>query len=59
MIQLESPYYLRNRPEREKQGWLLDPLSDVLSLLKLRSYTVGGFDLGGKWSIQFRQHDGN
>jgi hypothetical protein len=37
----------------------LDPLSDVLSLLKLRSYTVGGFDLGGKWSIQFRQHDGN
>jgi len=36
----------------------MDPLSDVLSLLKLRSYICGGFDAGGDWSIQFRQHDG-
>ena len=31
----------------------MDPLSDVLSLLKPRSYVSAGFDAGGKWSIQF------
>jgi AraC-like DNA-binding protein len=36
----------------------MDPLSDVLSLLKPRSYMFGGFDAGGQWSIQFRQYDG-
>jgi AraC-like DNA-binding protein len=36
----------------------MDPLSDVLSLLKPRSYVSGGFDAGGKWSIRFPQHEG-
>ena len=36
----------------------MDPLSDVLSLLKPRSYMCGGFDLAGDWSIQFGPHDG-
>jgi AraC-like DNA-binding protein len=36
----------------------MDPLSDVLSLLKPRSYMFRGFDLGGTWSIQFPRHDG-
>src|SRR5579862_391646 len=36
----------------------MDPLSDVLSLLKPRSYVAGGFDAGGDLSIQFGQHDG-
>ena len=36
----------------------MDPLSDVLSLLKLRSYMCGGFDMGGEWSIQFARHEG-
>src|ERR1700730_11334737 len=36
----------------------MDPLSDVLSLLKLRSYMVGGFDAGGEWSIQLPQYEG-
>ncbi|MFE0757679.1 AraC family transcriptional regulator [Inquilinus sp. NPDC058860] len=36
----------------------MDPLSDVLSLLKPRSYVSAGFDAGGDWSIRFsRQHD--
>jgi hypothetical protein len=36
----------------------MDPLSDVLSLLKPRSYVSAGFDAGGDWSIQFSdQHD--
>ena len=36
----------------------MDPLSDVLSLLKPRSYLSAGFDAGGEWSIQFsNQHD--
>jgi AraC-like DNA-binding protein len=36
----------------------VDPLSDVLSLLKPRSYVSAGFDAGGEWSIQFRdQHE--
>lgn len=45
---LYSPYYLRNRPVS-----LMDPLSDVLSLLKPRSYVSAGLDAGGDWSIQF------
>jgi Cupin len=36
----------------------MDPLSDVLSLLKLRSYVSGGFDAGGDWAVQFGRHDG-
>jgi len=30
----------------------------VLSLLKPRSYSSGGFDVGGELSIQFRQYEG-
>ncbi len=36
----------------------MDPLSDVLSLLKPRSYVSAGFDAGGKWSIQFSNLNG-
>ena len=36
----------------------MDPLSDVLSLLKPRSYMFRGFDVGGAWSIQFPRHGG-
>jgi AraC-like DNA-binding protein len=36
----------------------MDPLSDVLSLLKPRSYSSGGFDVGGKLSVQFPHHEG-
>jgi AraC-like DNA-binding protein len=36
----------------------MDPLSDVLSLLKLRSYVSGGFDVGGKLSVRFDRHEG-
>src|SRR3954454_5502135 len=31
----------------------MDPLSDVLSLLKPRSHVSAGFDAGGEWSIRF------
>lgn len=36
----------------------MDPLSDVLSLLKLHSYMAGGFEAGGDWSLAFGQHEG-
>ncbi len=36
----------------------MDPLSDVLALLKLRSYVSGGFDAGGDWAVSFGPHDG-
>jgi AraC-like DNA-binding protein len=36
----------------------MDPLSDVLSLLKPHTYAAGGFDVGGDWSIQFNAHSG-
>jgi AraC-like DNA-binding protein len=49
---LYSPYYLRDRPEA------MDPLSDVLSLLKPRSYMSGGIDVGGEMSVQFSHYDG-
>jgi len=31
----------------------MDPLSDILSLLKPRSYMSAGFDAAGEWSVQF------
>ncbi len=31
----------------------MDPLSDVLSFLRLTSYRIGGFTAGGDWSIGF------
>lgn len=31
----------------------MDPLSDVISFLQLRSYRVGGFEAGGRWSLGF------
>jgi AraC-like DNA-binding protein len=36
----------------------MDPLSDVLSLLKPRNTMVRGFDVGRPWSIQFGAHGG-
>jgi len=36
----------------------MDALSDVLSLMRPRAFVVGGFDLGGDWSIRFDAHDG-
>ena len=36
----------------------MDPLSDVLSLLKPRSYGCGGIDTGGDVAISFPKHDG-
>lgn len=36
----------------------MDPLSDILSLLRLRSYISGGFDAGGEFAVQFGPHDG-
>jgi AraC-like DNA-binding protein len=36
----------------------MDPLSDVLSLLKPRSYVASGFEAGGAWAIQFPRHEG-
>lgn len=36
----------------------MDPLSEVLSLPKLRSYVSGGFDANGDWAVQFGAHDG-
>ncbi|MDX3924590.1 MAG: AraC family transcriptional regulator [Shinella sp.] len=36
----------------------MDPLSEVLSLLKPRSYLSAGFDAGGEWAIRFsNQYD--
>jgi AraC-like DNA-binding protein len=36
----------------------MDPLSDVLALLKLRTCMVGGFDLAGDWSVRFERYEG-
>ncbi len=35
----------------------MDPLSDIISFLRLRSYLVGGFEAGGTWSVGFDAHD--
>ncbi len=36
----------------------MDPLSDVLSLLRLRSCVAGGFDVGAPWRVQYARHPG-
>jgi AraC-like DNA-binding protein len=36
----------------------MDPLSDVLSLLRPRSFMSGGVDHGGDWAISFGRHEG-
>src|SRR5271156_4550244 len=36
----------------------MDPLSDVLSLLKPQSYVAGGFGVDGDMAIQFPKHQG-
>lgn len=36
----------------------MDPLSDVLALLKTRSHMSGGIDYGGDWSVHFGAHEG-
>jgi len=43
-----GPIYCRDRPD-----FAVDPLSDVLSLLKPRSYISAGLDAGGDWAIRF------
>ena len=35
----------------------MDPLSDVLALLKPRSYASRGFGVSGEWSVQFQNYD--
>jgi len=37
---------------------MLDPLSDILALLKPRNYMSAGFDAAGDWSIQFPDQTG-
>ena len=36
----------------------MDPLSDILALLKPESYLTAGFDAGGDWAIQFDNQTG-
>jgi hypothetical protein len=36
----------------------MDPLSDVLSLLKPRTYVTGGLSAGGRWSVRCPAHPG-
>ena len=36
----------------------MDPLSDVLSLLKPRTHAASGFTAGGDWAVRFPRHEG-
>lgn len=36
----------------------MDPLSDVLALLKPQSYLTSGFDAGGDWAVRFDNQTG-
>jgi AraC-like DNA-binding protein len=40
------------------QSDVMDPLSDVLALLKPRSHMAGGFDVGAPWAIRFGSYEG-
>ncbi|WP_235871715.1 AraC family transcriptional regulator [Pseudoxanthomonas winnipegensis] len=39
-------------------GSAMDPLSDILSLLRPRSFSNGGLDAGRDWAIAFPAHEG-
>src|SRR5579859_227907 len=43
---------------RDRPGGHMDPLSEVLSLLRPHSYTVSGVDHGGAFSVRFPQYQG-
>lgn len=47
------PVLFRDRPDTS-----VDPLSDILSLLKPRSTISAGLDAGGDWAIRFAAPDG-
>jgi hypothetical protein len=36
----------------------MDPLSDLLALLKPRSYLTAGLDAGGDWAVRFENQPG-
>lgn len=36
----------------------MDPLSDVLSLLRFSSHVAAGFYTGGDWSLHFKRYEG-
>lgn len=36
----------------------MDPLSEVLSVLKPRDVIARAFDMGGEWAVQFDKHEG-
>ena len=56
--QVNSGYAVKSVLLSQSSRTSMDPLSDVLSLLKPRSYVSAGFDAGGEWSIQFsNQHE--
>jgi AraC-like DNA-binding protein len=46
---LENRNHLRDRPDRRRHA--MDVLSDLLGLLKPRSYITAGFDAGGAWAL--------
>ncbi len=50
---LRSPLFCRDRPE-----FVIDPLSDILSILKPNSYGFRGLDAGGDWSLVFAADQG-
>jgi hypothetical protein len=51
---LHGSHYRRDRSNE----WQMDPLSDILSLLKPRNYLTGGLDAGGGWCLQFGSYEG-
>jgi AraC-like DNA-binding protein len=49
---LDRRFFLRHKPSR------MDPLSDLLVLLKPRSYLTAGLDAGGDWAVRFENQPG-
>src|SRR5271166_4374936 len=48
---------IRSHNRRHRTS-LMDPLSDVLSLLRPRAYVTGALTAGGRWSVHFPAHEG-
>ena len=49
---------MQHPPRNEESGQPMDPLSEVLALLKPQSYSSGGFAVRGDMAIHFPRHQG-
>src|ERR1700741_520724 len=57
-VAIDTIHAFRSAISSHSSSSTMDPLSDVLSLLRPRSFMSGGVDHGGDWAISFGKYEG-